>query len=124
MNTTLKARVDDLVNHIQQGKILEAMNEFYAPDVAMQENNNPPVTGLDANVEREKQFLASVKEWHRTDIHSVAVDEAKSKTLVQYAFDFVNTAGQPVHYDQVAVQTWRNGKIVQERFYYDTGAKA
>jgi ketosteroid isomerase-like protein len=124
MNSTLKARVDDLVNHIQQGKILEAMNEFYAPDVAMQENNNPPVTGLDANVEREKQFLASVKEWRRTDISSVAVDEAKGKTLVQYVFDFVNTAGQPVHYDQVAVQTWKDGKIVHERFYYDTGAGA
>jgi len=28
-----------------------------------------------------------------------------------------------VHMEQVVVAKWRNGKIVHERFYYDTGAK-
>lgn len=123
MNQNLKQRVNDLVSYIQGGKILEAMTEFYSADIAMQENNNPPTHGLPANIEREKQFLAQVKEWKRTQINAIGVDDERGRTLVQYEFDFVNTAGQPVHYDQVAVQTWRNGKIVHERFYYDTGAK-
>lgn len=123
MNTNLKQRVNDLVSYIQQGKILEAMNEFYATDLAMQENNNPPTIGLAANIEREKQFLAQVKQWKRTQINAIGIDDEKGKTLVQYEFDFTNTAGQEVHYDQVTVQTWRNGRIVHERFYYDTGAK-
>jgi hypothetical protein len=29
----------------------------------------------------------------------------------------------PVHLEQVAVAKWKNGKIVHERFYYDTGKK-
>ncbi len=124
MSQTIQQRVNDLVSYIQQGKILEAMNEFYASDLAMQENNNPPTVGLAANIEREKQFLAQVKQWKSTNVVAVAVDEAKGRTLVQYDFDFVNTAGQPVHYDQVAAQTWKNGKIVHEKFYYDSGAKA
>lgn len=124
MTQNLNQRVNDLVSYIQQGKILEAMDEFYAPDIVMQENNNPGTSGLAANIEREKQFLAQVKQWQRTNIVAVGVDETKSRTLVQYDFDFINTAGKTVHYDQVAVQTWKNGKIVHEKFYYDSGAKA
>lgn len=121
MSSNLKQRVDSLVDYILQGKILEAMDEFYADDLSMQENNNPPTVGKAANIEREKQFLAQVKEWKRTDINAIGVDDSRGKTLVQYGFHFVNTAGQDVHYDQVAVQTWKNGRIVHERFYYDTG---
>jgi hypothetical protein len=28
-----------------------------------------------------------------------------------------------VHLEQVSVAKWKNGKIVHERFYYDTGRK-
>ncbi len=122
MSSNIKQRVEGLVSYILGGKILEAMDEFYAADIAMQENNNPATVGHAANVEREKQFLASVKEWKRTDVRAVAVDEARGKTAIQYAFDFVNQQDEDVHYDQVAVQTWKDGKIVHERFYYDTGA--
>jgi hypothetical protein len=38
--------------------------------------------------------------------------------------DFIATNGQPVHMEQVSVAKWNNGKIVHERFYYDTGKKA
>jgi hypothetical protein len=29
-------------------------------------------------------------------------------------------SGQEIHVEQVAVQEWRDGKIVRERFYYAT----
>lgn len=123
MSQNLKARVDGLVQHIEQGKILEAMNEFYSSNVSMQENNNPPSVGLAKNIEREKQFLGQVKQWKRTQIVAVGIDESRGQALIRYEFDFVNTAGQEVHYDQVSAQIWRDGKIVNEKFYYDTGAK-
>ncbi len=119
----VKVRVDGLVEYILSGKILEAMDEFYSPDIVMQENSNPPTVGHAANVEREKQFLAQVKEWKSTNILTVAVDESRSRSTIQYQFEFVNQQNQLVKYDQVAVQAWKNGKIVYEQFYYDTGAK-
>jgi len=33
------------------------------------------------------------------------------------------TNGQSMHLEQVSVAKWKNGKIVHERFYYDTGKK-
>jgi hypothetical protein len=47
---------------------------------------------------------------------------AFGKTLVQLRFSFDAVDGTTKHYDQVAVQTWRDGRIVHEKFYYDTGA--
>lgn len=117
MSTNTLDRVRQLQSYITQGKILEAMREFYAPDVAMQENANPPTTGLEANIEREKQFLSQVKEWKGYTVKSLAVEGDTS--FVENAIDFIATDGSPVHTEQVAIQRWKDGKIVHERFYYD-----
>ena len=120
----LAARVKDLVSYIQNGRIVEAMHEFYADDVRMQENNNPPTDGLAANVEREKQFVNSVKQWKSLNVEAVAVDAARGKSLVQNNFEFEGVDGKTYRFDQVAAQTWCGGKIVHEKFYYDSAAKA
>ena len=118
------ARVRDLIGYVQQGRIIDAMYEFYAPDVQMQENNKPPTVGLEANVERERQFVASVRQWKRFDVASVAVDPQTGRAFVQTELEFDGVDGKTYRIDQVAVQTWRGGKIVHEKFYYDSGAAA
>jgi ketosteroid isomerase-like protein len=117
---SLKQRVNDLVSYIQNGKILEAMTEFYAEGATMRENSNPPTVGLAANIEREKQFLAYVKQWKSLAVEAVGVDAERGRTLVQINFEFDAVDGKTVKYDQVAVQTWKDGKIVDEKFYYDS----
>ncbi len=119
MNIT--ERVNALQEYIKTGRVLEAMNEFYAPDVAMQENANPPTVGLAANIEREKQFLAQVKVWKGYTVKAVAA--AADSSLVESVIEFTNQQDQPVRLEQVASQRWRNGKIVHERFYYDASKK-
>jgi len=118
----LQQRLQDLFGYVRQGKIIEAMNEFYDQDTAMQENANPPTKGLAANIEREKQFLNNVKEWKGFNVTSSAVGD--NVTFYECTLDFIATNGQPVHMEQVSVAKWKNGKIVHERYYYDTGKKA
>ena len=117
----LQQRLNDLFSYIRQGKIVEAMNEFYDKDVKMQDNANPPTIGQAANIEREKQFLSGVKEWKGFNVTALAVGD--NVTFYECSLDFIATSGQPVHMEQVVVAKWNNGKIVHERFYYDTGAK-
>ena len=117
----LQQRLEDLLNHIRQGKIFEAYNEFYDTDAVMQENANPPTKGLAANIEREKQFLSGVKEWKAFNVTARGV--ADNTTFYEAATDLVTRDGQPVHLEQVAVAKWKNGKIVNERFYYDASKK-
>ena len=119
--TNLQQRLNDLFSYIRQGKIIEAMNEFYDKDTVMQDNANPPTKGLAANVEREKQFLSGVKEWKGFNVTASGVGD--NVTFYECSLDFIATNGQSVHMEQVAVSRWNNGKIVNERFYYDTGKK-
>ncbi|MEP7153506.1 MAG: SnoaL-like domain-containing protein, partial [Nitrospira sp.] len=107
---------------IQQGKIMEAMNEFYDTDTVMQDNANPPTKGLAANIEREKQFLSGVKEWKGFQV--VASGVGDNATFYECVMEFIATNGQPVRLEQVSAAKWKNGKIVHERFYYDTGKQA
>ena len=117
----LKQRLQDLHNHIRQGKIFEALHEFYDTDTVMQDNANPPTKGLAANIEREKQFLSVVKEWKGFNVTASGVGD--DVTFYEAIVDFITTNDEPVHLEQVSVAKWKNGKIVHERFYYDTAKK-
>lgn len=119
--TNLQQRLNDLLSYIRQGKIIEAMNEFYDKDTVMQDNANPPTKGLAGNIEREKQFMSGVKEWKGFNVTASGVGD--SVTFYECSLDFIATSGSPVHMEQVVVAKWRDGKIVHERFYYDTGSK-
>ncbi len=121
MNTpttiTLQYRLEDLFSYIREGRILEAINEFYAKDAVMQENNLPPTVGREANLEREKQFLSTVKEWQHFDVTAKGIGE--DVTFYETVMDWVATDGTPVHVEQVVVAKWQDGKITYERFYHN-----
>lgn len=117
---TLEQRLSDLFQFIRQGRILDAMHELYDQDVAMQQNANSPTLGLEANLEREQEFLKGVKAWKGFEVTGYAVGD--DLTFYEAVFDWIATDGAPVHFEKVTVARWKNGKIVHERFYSDTGA--
>lgn len=42
---TLQDRLEDLFAYIREGRILDAINEFYAEEAVMQENSQPLALG-------------------------------------------------------------------------------
>ena len=120
MSANVTVRAHELQEWIKQGKILEAMTEFYDASIAMQENRKPATVGLQANIEREKQFLAQVKEFKGYEVKSLSIGADVS--AVEAVMEFVNQQNQPVRLEQVSIQRWKNGKIIHERFYYDSAA--
>ena len=116
MSNELRERVDQLNTMIQDSKIMEAMNTFYADDVVMGENDNPPCKGLEANLAREQDFVDNT-EWFGLELKDVSVGDGV--TMVRWWMDFHNIHyGARMAFNQVAVQKWREGKIYDERFYY------
>ncbi len=113
----LQERLEDLFSYIREGRILDAINEFYAEDVVMQENAETPTVGRDANLEREKQFLNTVKEWKRFDVTAKGVGD--NATFYETIMNWVTTDGTPVHVEQVVASKWKDGKITYERFYHN-----
>ncbi len=114
--TTLRNRVDALNTMIQQGRIMDAMNEFYADGVVMSENDAEATIGLEANLVREKEFVDNTQ-WHGLELKDVVVDGETA--MVRWWMDFTNEQyGQRLAFTQVAFQRWLDGKIVEEHFYY------
>ena len=52
-------RIHDLLDYVREGRIIDAMHEFYADNVVMEEPAHGRTEGLAANVKREEQFVAS-----------------------------------------------------------------
>ncbi len=112
-------RINELLDYVKTGRIMDAMREFYADDVVMEEPMYGKTEGLAANLEREQQFVDSVAEFKNFQADRVASGDDFS--LYENVMDWVGKDGKTYHVEQVVVAHWRDGKIVHERFYYDRG---
>jgi len=112
-------RIHELLDYVRQGRVMDAMNEFYAADVVMEEPAYGRTVGLAANLEREQKFVDSVREFKGFEAPTVAVGEDCS--LYENVMDWVDVEGNEIHVEQVSVAQWKDGKIVHERFYYNMG---
>ncbi len=108
----LDAELNDL---IRQGKALEAFERFYADDVVMMENDQVFV-GKALNREREQELFGNIVEVHSATVGATAVHGDTS--FCEQSFDATLRDGTRLHMEEVAVRTWKDGKIVKERFYY------
>lgn len=117
---SIRNSVNELVSMVEQGQILEAYEKFYAENVAMRENTGAPVVGKDTNREREIATLSTVRDVHENRAEFVVVDG--DRAVIGWKFEFTNTEGTRLRLDQIAVQQWENGQIVDERFVYDTAS--
>lgn len=116
--TTSQVRIHDLLVSIRAGKIMDAMQEFYADDIVMEEPAYGRTEGLEANLAREQAFVNSVKEFKNFEANKIAVNGNVS--FYENVMDWIDVDGNDVHIEQVVVATWKDGKIVHERFYYAT----
>lgn len=115
--TDLAARLDDLLDYIANGKIMEAMNEFYDDEVVMSEPAYGDTVGLEANLAREQKFVDSVKAFRNFQVPARGVGEGV--TFYENIMDWTTTDGQEMHVEQLVVARWKDGRIVHERFYYN-----
>ena len=116
---SIKPQVLDLISLVEQGQMLEAMNRYYAENVAMQENVSPPSVGFAENYAREEAFYGSLQ---ALNFNLVSVVVEGDRAVINWVFDYTTADGTSYRMDEIAIQTWRDGKIVHERYVYDTGS--
>ena len=110
-------QVARLVHLVENNRIVDAIDELYADDVSMQDNLNPPVLGKSANREREHAFFGGITV-HQHRALSVAVDGEQA--VIHWLLEFTGGDGRRYRMDQLSHQQWKHGRIVNERFYYDS----
>lgn len=114
------AKLDaDLNQMLLSGKMMEAFEKYYADDCSMQENNDAPTLGKDKNRDRELQFLGMVEQFHGMALKDRGVGE--SSTFGVWWMDVTYKGAPRMQQTQVAVRTWKDGKVVKEQFFYNKG---
>jgi len=116
---TYLERAKALYKMVGEGQLLEAFDLYYADDVVMQEATGEVYEGKATNRQRGEQWLASVKEMHGGGTHAITANEATKVTMVEAWVDFTMQDGNRMKMEEVAVQRWKDGKIIHERFYYN-----
>ncbi len=113
----LRTNVDQLNQMILEGKILDAFDKFYAEDVVMQDNNYPQREGKAVNRQYEEAFVNGLTEFRGAKVVNSLVSDDLAVT--EWWFDYTHKDYGERNYRQLAVQRWKNGKIVEEKYYYN-----
>ena len=116
---SIKPLVHDLIALVENGKMLEAFTTYYADNVVMQENVSAPTVGFAENYARETAFYGSLKAVTFTLVSVLVEDD---RAAINWVIDCTTADGRWYRMDEIAVQSWHNGKIVHERFIYDTAS--
>lgn len=111
-----KMLVEDLAKMIEEGKILEAFEKYYADDVVMQENDDEPRVGKEVSRGYEEAFVNGIVEMHAGKTLGIAVGDNYS--TIESFMDVTHKDWGRIARSQVAVQHWKDGKVVNEKFYY------
>lgn len=113
---TLKEKVNELNQLVLSGKAMDAFEKFYHDDVVMQENENKPTLGKEANRQRELEFFANITEFRGARVLDVTTGDNVSMTVWHY--DYTHKQWGERNYKQVSVQHWLNDTIIREQFFY------
>lgn len=101
---------------ILEGRVLEAFEIFYDESVVMQENDNVPILGKDANRDREFEFMDGIIELRSSEVLSTG--SGNDTTFSHWRHDFTHKDWGVSQYRQVAIRTWKHGRIIREVFHY------
>lgn len=104
---------------LEQGKTIEAIEQFYAEDVHVLENRKLVRAGRVACVKYEREQLAGQAQRPQIRVRRSAVDEANQVAFLEYVMRFTGPGERPMRIEEVSVQKWERGLISEERFYYE-----
>ena len=106
------------IARVEENAHAEAIEEFYAEDATMQENQSPPRGGGRAQlVANEKRVLARARKVESTCVRPVFV--AGDHVAIRWIFRFEWLDGSVTRIEEVAWQRWEGERIAEETFFYD-----
>ena len=124
MTTTLEVG-KKLVELCQQNKNQEVMDKLYAKDIVSVEAASGP--NMPAESKGIDAINAKGKWWYDNHlVHSAKTEgpypHGSDRFAVKFSYDITNKpSNKRMQFDEIAVYTVKDGKIVREEFFYTTG---
>lgn len=113
-----------LQNMMAEGKTMEAFEELYHDDVQVFEiPTGEHRNGKDAQRKAIEGWFAAVKEVNGGGVNSITANEETAMSSVETWMDVTMQDGSRMKMEEVAIQKWEDGKIIEEKFYYHMPAQ-
>lgn len=109
-------QLNSLLDGLAKGQFLEGMETYFADDVVIGEVGQEPKRGKALCIEEEKKLLKTVAEFIQYTAHSQGAGD--DKTFYEATMEFKTKDGQHVKQKQAVVTTWKDGKIIEEKYYH------
>ena len=121
---TVQEIANQLVTLCNQGKFDKAVQELYSPNIVSIE---PPgagfterIEGLEAYHEKGKQWNSMLEAFHGSEMSEPVV--AGQFFTLKMAMDVTYKGGKREKSEEICLYQVKDGKIVQEQFFYDMPA--
>jgi len=111
--------VERFVQLVETGSGLDAIDVFYAEDVAVRENQAPARVGKAALVANETAAQAAISDLRARCVRPILA--ADDIVVIRWIFDYRDSQGRAVHFEELAYQRWVGDTIQEEQFFYDPG---
>ncbi|AIR90748.1 nuclear transport factor 2 family protein [Pseudomonas cremoricolorata] len=109
--------IEQLIRYTVEGRSEAALLAFYAEDVVIQENNQPPRIGRAASLARNTEAAEWTSAVHEISAPSVLIDG--NLVVIEWHAEWTLKNGERVRIEELALQSWKGNQVVFERFFYD-----
>ncbi len=109
--------LERFIARVESNAHAEAIEEFYAEDASMQENDLPARRGRDALAAHERKVLARMRTVRSACVPPVFVNG--DFVVIRWVFEFEALDGTRTRIEELAHQRWQGERIVEEKFFYD-----
>jgi hypothetical protein len=109
--------LERFIARVEQNAHAEAVEEFYAENSSMRENQSEPRVGREFHVANERKVLARAKSVRSECVRPVFVHG--SNVVIRWIFEFEWLDGTVTHMEELAYQRWEGERIAEEQFFYD-----
>ena len=109
--------LERFIARVEANAHAEAVEEFYAPHVSMQENQSSPRIGRDEAVARERAVMAKARSVVSQCVRPVLVNG--DHVVIRWIFHFGWPDGTETHMEELAWQRWEGERLAEETFFYD-----
>ena len=117
MENTNRKNLGALLELLSAGEFVKGMETYFDEDVVIQEVGQEPKRGRDHCIAFEKELLEGVAKFIQYTAHSQGA--GGDDTFYEATMEFKTKDRQHVVQNQAVVTTWKDGKIVDERYYHN-----
>ncbi len=115
--STLLQNVQALDQMVVDGKILDAVEKYFAENVITTEGNGEPSKGKAAKIAGLKAFFAEIATVNSIKLHAQGVDETGMVTFSEFTFDLQKADGSRILWNEILRRKWAAGQVTDERYY-------